>query len=189
MSHRPFSFGMALFLVAIPGTLFGQGFPAIDAQTGAAPRMVQPKNVQPKKPGQQLPAETPSDQNPFSSYPGQQTAAPLTATGPKRSVQPDPAATAAQRQTGLSETQARSLLQHQGYGSVTAVEAQPNSVWAWQADAMKNGRHVRLGIDYRGNVLELGGSARPCGIPGTSRMLGGLGVGARLSETTACAGR
>ena len=183
MSHRYLSLATALLLVAIPGISLGQGFPPIDEQTGTAPRMVQPK-----KPGRQLPAATPSDQNP-SSYPGEQTAGSPPAVRWQQPLQPNPAVGAAQRQTGLSETEARSLLQRQGYASVTAVEPQPNSVWAWQADAMKNGRRVRLGIDSRGNVLELGASARPCAIPGTTPMVGGFGVGARLSESTACAGQ
>src|SRR6266550_7872127 len=100
----------------------------------------------------------------------------------KKPVQQDPAVSAAQRQSGLSEVQARNLLQQQGYASLGTLEAQPNSIWVWQADAVKNGRRVRLGIDHRGNVLELGGSARPCAFPGMSSGVGGLGVGTRLSE-------
>ena len=107
----------------------------------------------------------------------------------KKPVKQDPAATAAQQQSGISEVQARSVLQQQGYASVTTLQAQPNSIWVWQADAMKNGRHVRLGIDYRGNVAELGGPAQPCAMPGMSSGVAGFGVGSRLSEATGCAGR
>src|SRR5204862_1410717 len=76
-----------------------------------------------------------------------------------------------------------------GYNSVNTLQPQPNSIWVWQADALKNGRPVRLGIDYRGNVLELGATATPCTLPGMSPTTGGFGVGARLSETSRCSGR
>ena len=120
----------------------------------------------------------------------EQVGAPNALNRQKKPVQKDPAATAAQRQTGLSEVQARSLLQEKGYGSVSGLQAQPNSIWVWQADAMKNGRRVRLGIDYRGNVLEISsGSARPCTSPGLSSGVSGFGVGTRLSEVTSCTGQ
>jgi periplasmic protein CpxP/Spy len=159
-----------------------QNFPAIDPQTGAAPPIVRPK-----KPMQQAPAEDASEQATSS---GQQLSGAPAITGrDKKSVPQDPAAAGAQRQSGLSEAQARSLLQQQGYATVNTLQPQPNSLWVWQADAMKNGRPVRLGIDYRGNVLELGATATPCALPGMSPTVGGFGVGARLSEASRCAGR
>ena len=98
----------------------------------------------------------------------------------------DPNAVTARRQSGLSQTEATDQMTGQGYTRVGEVHADPNSIWVWQADAMKNGRRVRLGIDNRGNLLELGATATPCTIPGTNPMVGGLGVGARLSGTAAC---
>jgi periplasmic protein CpxP/Spy len=98
---------------------------------------------------------------------------------------------AAQRQSGLSEAQAKNLLQEKGYSQVIGVQAAPNSVWVWQADVMKNGRPMRIGIDYRGNVLDLsGGRSQPCTSPGVRLGVGGsLGVGSRLSQADSCSGR
>ena len=156
----------------------GPNFPAIDPQTGAAPRIVPPKKVL-----RRTPAENPSEK------PVPSAAAPTAVGQANKPATQDALANSAQRQSGLSEVQARSLLQQQGYISVNTLQPQPNSVWVWQADAMKNGRHVRLGIDYRGNVLELGATATPCNLPGMSPTVGGFGAGARLSEASRCSGR
>ena len=159
-----------------------QNFPPIDSQTGAAPPIVRPK-----KPVQRVPTPSALDQN---APPSQEPAsAPALIGRENKPPKQNPAGNAAQQQSGLSEAQARSLLQQQGYTSLNTPQAQPNSIWVWQADAMKNGRRVRLGIDYRGNVLELGGSTTPCGIPGMSPPAGGFGVGARLSEASGCSAR
>jgi hypothetical protein len=155
-----------------------QNFPAIDPQTGAAPRLVPPK-----KAIQKAPAENTSER----AIPS--TAAPTAMGQEKTPAAQDPRAAAAQHQSGLSEAQARGLLQQRGYNSVNTLQPQPNSIWVWQADALKNGRPVRLGIDYRGNVLELGATATPCTLPGRSPTTGGFGVGARLSEASRCSGR
>jgi len=155
-----------------------QNFPAIDTQTGAAPRFVTPK-----KGMQKAPAENTSERA-ISS-----TAAPTAIGQEKTPASQDPRAAAAQHQSGLSEPQARGLLQQRGYNSVSTLQPEPNSIWVWQADALKNGRPVRLGIDYRGNVLELGVTATPCTLPGMSPTTGGFGVGARLSEASRCSGR
>jgi hypothetical protein len=102
----------------------------------------------------------------------------------------DPLAEAARRQSGIDEPQARNLLQSGGYDRISDLRAQPNSVWVWQADGMKDGRRVRVGIDYRGKVLELSTNAAvPCASPGIGTGVGSFGVGSRLSEATACAGR
>jgi hypothetical protein len=156
-----------------------QNFPAIDTQTGVAPRLVPPKKAM-----QQAPAENTSERAMRSTAP--------TAMGQEKTpASKDLRATAAQHQSGLSEAQARGLLQQRGYNSVNTntLQPQPNSIWVWQADALKNGRPVRLGIDYRGNVLELGATATPCTLPGRSPTTGGFGVGARLSEASRCSGR
>jgi hypothetical protein len=115
----------------------------------------------------------------------------VTSTATPRRAKPptNPAETAAQQQTGLNNSDARSLLQQQGYASVTDLHAEPNSVWAWQADAIKNGRRVRLGIDQRGNLLELGASTQPCVALGAGFGSGPLGTGARISEANRCANR
>jgi hypothetical protein len=155
-----------------------QNFPAIDSQTGAAPRLLPPKKAM-----QQPPAENTLER----AMPS--TAAPTAMGQEKTPASQDPRAAAAQHQSGLSETQARGLLQQRGYNGVNTLQAQPNSIWVWQADALKNGRPVRLGIDYRGNVLELGATATPCTSPGMSPTTGGFGVGARLSEASRCSGR
>jgi len=159
-----------------------QNFPPIDSQTGAAPPIVRPKKpVQP-------PAGSSSDQG---SLPVQQPSSSTLSvmSRDKKPGPPDPAVQAAQKQSGLSEVQARSLLQQRGYASVNGLQAQPNSVWVWQADVMKDGRPLRIGIDYRGNVLELGATATPCTLPGMAPTTGGFAVGARLSEASRCSGR
>jgi hypothetical protein len=155
-----------------------QNVPAIDPQTGAAPRLAPPKKAM-----QKVPAENTSER----AIPS--TAAPTALGQEKMPASQDPRAAAAQHQSGLSESQARGLLQQRGYNSVSTLQPQPNSIWVWQADALKNGRPVRLGIDYRGNVLELGATATPCTLPGRSPTTGGFGVGARLSEASRCSGR
>jgi hypothetical protein len=97
---------------------------------------------------------------------------------------------ASQRQSGLNQAQATSLMRQQGYARIGELRAEPNSIWVWQADAMKNGRRVRLGIDYRGNLLEISsGQAQPCTTPGVGFGAGAMGVGSRLSEATRCSGR
>jgi hypothetical protein len=131
------------------------------------------------------PAEQPT------ATPGTATTYPLSTAIPhKKAVPKNPAETAAQRQSGLSDAQARSLVQQSGYNGISNFRAEPNSIWVWQADAMKNGRRVRLGIDYRGNLVEIsGGSARPCTAPGAGFGAGPLGTGSRLSEATRCSGQ
>jgi hypothetical protein len=171
-----------MLLLGAPAIALGQNFPLTDSPTGAPQGMSRPK-----KPMQQDPAGSPVGRK--SPATDEQTGAPQAMSRPKKPMPQDPAAIAAQRQSGLSDVQARSALQQEGYASVGTLEAQPNSIWVWQADAMKNGRRVRLGIDDRGNVLELGGSATPCALPGLSPTVGGVGVGTRLSEVTGCSRR
>jgi hypothetical protein len=172
----------AMLLAGVPVIALGQSLPIIDPQTG-----VPTPTARQKRPVQQDPAGSAFGRN--APLTDEHTGAPQASSRQKKPGQQDPAATAAQQQTGLSEVQARSLLQQQGYASVGTLEAQPNSVWVWQADAMKNGKRVRLGIDHRGNLLELGASATPCALPGLSPNVGGFGVGTRLSEATQCSGR
>jgi len=102
----------------------------------------------------------------------------------------NPGATAAARQSGLSNVQARNVIELHGYTRIGEIYADPNSVWVWQADAMKDGRRVRIGIDYRGNLLELGGGARPCAAPQTGfGPVSPLGTGVRLYESSSCSDR
>jgi len=110
---------------------------------------------------------------------------------PRAKVPPaDPSAEAARRQSGIDQEQARTLLLSGGYNRITDLRPQPNSIWVWQADGMKDGRPVRVGIDYRGKLLELSANAPvPCASPGIGARVNGFGVGTRLSEATACAGR
>src|SRR5439155_9564292 len=102
----------------------------------------------------------------------------------------DPQEAAARQQSGLGQAEATSLIRSRGYTRLNEVHADPNSVWVWQADAVKNGRPVHLGIDHRGNLLETPtGLARPCTQPGAGFASGSIGVGSRLSEATNCASR
>jgi hypothetical protein len=130
------------------------------------------------------PAERPS------GFPGVSPFPPSTAATPAKKPAKNPAETAAQRQSGLTDAQARTLLQQEGYTGVSNLRAEPNSIWVWQADAMKDGRRVRLGVDYRGKLLEFSGGARPCTSLGGGAGSGFVGSpGARLSEATGCSGR
>lgn len=101
----------------------------------------------------------------------------------------NPAEIETQQQSGLTGEDARDLLQQRGYTGINGLRADPNSIWVWQADGMKNGRRVRLGIDNRGNLLELGESSQPCTSPGAGFGAGPLGTGARISEADRCSSR
>jgi hypothetical protein len=102
----------------------------------------------------------------------------------------DPLAAEARRQSGIDQEQARNLLSNGGYNGISDLRAQPNSIWVWQADGLKDGRPVRLGIDYRGKILVLSTNAEvPCASPGIGAGVGALGVGSRLSEATVCGRR
>jgi hypothetical protein len=101
----------------------------------------------------------------------------------------DPANASAQLQSGLNQADATSLMRTQGYTQIGEVRPDPNSIWLWQADAMKNGRRVQLGIDNRGNLSDLSaGQNQPCTIPGVGLGAGAgpMGVGSRLSGVTSC---
>lgn len=52
----------------------------------------------------------------------------------------------------FTEGQARSRIEDHGYTNVSKLHKDQNSIW--QAEAMKDGRQVRVGLDYRGNVVE-----------------------------------
>lgn len=129
-------------------------------------------------------SQYPSSRYPTSQYPtSRYPSSPSTAYG-----QPlTPAEAAAQRQSGLSESDVQALLQGQGYTKLNGIQADPNSIWVWQTDAVKDGRPVRVGVDYRGNVLVIAPEAnRPCTGPGLNFGIGGPGAGARLSAARSC---
>lgn len=139
----------------------------------------------PSYPTTQYPtAQYPTMQYPTARYP--MTRYP---SSPPQVGQPiNPAVAAAQQQSGLSTAQVRTLLQNQGYTRFNSVQADPNSIWVWQADAMKDGRPVRVGVDYRGNTLVISPAAnQPCTAPGINFGVGSLGVGAQLSAAASCA--
>lgn len=112
-----------------------------------------------------------------------------TATPPQKSRAVNPADLAAEQQSGLTNRDARNLLQERDYTRINDLHADPSSAWVWQADGMKNGRRVRLGIDNRGNLLELYSSTQPCAAPDVGIGAGPLGTGARISEANRCANR
>lgn len=129
-------------------------------------------------------SQYPSSRYPTSQYPtSRYPSSPSTANG-----QPvTPAEAAAERQSGLSEPDVQALLQGQGYTRLNSIQADPGSIWVWQADAVKDGRPVRVGVDYRGNVLVIAPEAnRPCTAPGLNFGTGRLGAGARLSAARSC---
>ena len=127
--------------------------------------------------------------NPTSAYatnPANYATTPETA---KHRVRPQQGA--AEPQSGLSEAKAKAVLENKGYRQIGNVKAKPNSLWAWQADAMKDGQPVRVGIDDRGNILDLPiTQARPCTRLGVQPgAVGGLGIGSHLSQADSCAGQ
>lgn len=98
-----------------------------------------------------------------------------------------PAAQASRQQSGLAEAQAQDLLREKGYKQILALRPEPNSIWIWQADAMKNGRRVTPGIDYRGNLVETSSSAaRPCKLVGVRPGAIGGFTGSRLLQADRC---
>jgi len=52
----------------------------------------------------------------------------------------------------FTEGQARRRIEDRGYSNVDQLHKDQNSIW--QAEAMKDGRRVRVGVDFRGNVIE-----------------------------------
>jgi hypothetical protein len=52
----------------------------------------------------------------------------------------------------FTEGQARRRIEDHGYRNVGKLHKDKNSIW--QAEAMKNGQRVRVGVDFRGNVVE-----------------------------------
>lgn len=112
-----------------------------------------------------------------------------TATARHKKEVVNPAEASSERQSGLTGEDARELLQRRGYTGINDLHADPSSIWVWQADGVKNGQRVRLGIDNRGNLLELGASKQPCTSPRAGFGPGPLGTGARISEADRCTTR
>jgi putative membrane protein len=52
----------------------------------------------------------------------------------------------------FTEGQARRRIEDRGYSHVDQLHKDQNSIW--QAEATKDDRRVRVGIDFRGNVVE-----------------------------------
>ena len=52
----------------------------------------------------------------------------------------------------FTEGQARRRIEDRGYTNVDQLRKDQNSIW--QAEATKDGRRVRVGVDFRGNVVE-----------------------------------
>jgi hypothetical protein len=179
--------GAALWLIGTVSTSSAQNTPLISRSPEASPPTVTndstPAAIGAKKPEtKEVHPRYPSSALSYGSTPSNY----LSSASKLRTEKLDPNALTARRQSGIGQAEATDLITGQGYSRVGEVRADPNSIWVWQADAMKNGRRVRLGVDNRGNLLELGATSTPCTIPGTNPMVGGLGVGARLSGTAAC---
>ena len=51
----------------------------------------------------------------------------------------------------ITEGQARRRIEDHGFTNVGRLHKDQNSIW--HAEAMKDGRRVRVGVDYRGNVV------------------------------------
>src|SRR5438874_12024674 len=163
------------------------GLPAGTAPNEIPSGVLPPTTSGPKKPGMRE-AHPPYASSPLSylstslNYPSSESRL--------RTQKIDPKSVAAQRLSGLNQAEATSLITTHGYTRVGEVQADPNSIWLWQADAMKNGRRVHLGVNNRGNLLETSsGQPQPCKTPGVGIGAGPMGVGSRLSEATNCSAR
>lgn len=165
---------------SVPGVESRGGLPAAASPPDNDASAAVPSAAAPKRPGVRE-ARPGYPSNP-ANYPS---------SPPRlRTQKLDPNSAAAQRQTGLTQTDAANLMSGQGYTHIGDVRADPNSIWVWEADALKNGRRVRLGVDYRGNLLELSNAPpQPCTSPEVGFGAGPMGVGSRLSEATSCASR
>ena len=58
---------------------------------------------------------------------------------------------AARGRNSFTEAQARGRIAKAGYTDVTKLVKNPNGVW--QGSAMKDGKSVLIGLDYKGNVI------------------------------------
>lgn len=58
---------------------------------------------------------------------------------------------AAKGANSFTEAQARGRIAKAGYTDVTKLVKNPNGVW--QGSAMKDGKAVLIGLDYKGNVI------------------------------------
>ena len=52
----------------------------------------------------------------------------------------------------FTEGQARRRIEDRGYTNIDQLRKDQNSIW--QAEATKDGSRVRVGVDFRGNVVE-----------------------------------
>jgi hypothetical protein len=102
---------------------------------------------------------TVSPSSPAAQDPGVSAAG--TNTGAQRSgTSINPNASAPRSDTGLArgansftQGQARRRIEDHGYTNVRQLHKDQNSVW--QAEAAKDGRQVKVGLDFRGNVAEI----------------------------------
>jgi hypothetical protein len=104
---------------------------------------------------------TVSPSSPAAQDPGVNPSAAGTNTGAQRSsTSTNPNANAPRSDTGLArgansftQGQARRRIEDHGYTNVRQLHKDQNSVW--QAEAAKDGRQVKVGLDFRGNVAEI----------------------------------
>jgi periplasmic protein CpxP/Spy len=110
--------------------------------------------------GNPQPAPTVSPSSPAARDPGVNPNATGTRDAPHSGTSANPNATSTRSGTAglepgansFTEGQARSRIEDRGYKKVSKLHKDQNSIW--QAEAMKDGRQVRVGVDYRGNVVE-----------------------------------
>jgi len=108
---------------------------------------------------QNTPTVSPS--SPAARDPGVNPNAAGTSMGTRESgTSSNPNANAPRSDAGLehgansfTEGQARRRIEDRGYTNVGQLHKDQNSIW--QAEAMKNGQQVKVGVDFRGNVAEM----------------------------------
>lgn len=181
--------GLAIVMLAAPVPVLAQAVNPANPYPSALPAQGNPGPASPSRNYGTNPANYGVAPNPAAAYGSNPANYVSTPESTKREATPQQRA--AQQQSGLDEAAAKSLLEQKGYRNIVSVEAHPNSLWVWQADVLKDGRPTRVGIDYRGSVLDLSTpQARPCTMPGVQAgAVGGLAVGSRLSQSDACSGR
>jgi putative membrane protein len=75
-----------------------------------------------------------------------------TSTNPNANATGDGNAALEPGANSFTEGQARRRIEDRGYTNVDQMHKDQNSIW--QAEATKDGRRVRVGVDFHGNVAE-----------------------------------
>ncbi|MBV9861164.1 MAG: PepSY domain-containing protein [Alphaproteobacteria bacterium] len=146
----------AAILLGAPGWTLAQttaptatttGSPADTPQISPSSRQAQNPGVNPNAAGTQMGGSAAANPPATTGYGGARSSA-STAAPPTTAGDSDlkPGA------NSFTASQARRRIEREGYTKVSQLHKDQNSIW--QAQAMKDGHPVRVGLDYRGHVAE-----------------------------------